>query len=274
MPRFDDTFDLDDDDYEAPLAGRLRRRRRSPLRGALVALAIVGALVGIYVAYDEVDSRMDDDATCLACHTDEHETYYRRAEAALAGGLALDLSSYHYQQVRGQGGSLNCIDCHRGDGAWLDHADTLGLSARVSLVWLLRGEDIGIEAGAAPITSADGIATLTGSAALIAPHLANDSCVSCHAPTLLVAGIENHMHNTLPAAYELWKNGAPLAPPRNAGDAQAVVARGLASYSSDLRCSDCHVSHFSTDAERYLHTPTVQRACIQCHTENNLVIGR
>jgi hypothetical protein len=270
---FDDTLDLDDDDFEVPLIGRLRRRRRSPLRGVLVALAIVGALAGIYFAYDEAESRMADDATCLACHTDQHETYFKRAEAALAGGLALDLSSYHYQQVRGQGGALNCIDCHRGDGAWLDHLDTLGLSTRISLVWLLRGENIGLEAGAAPITGTDGIATLTGSSGLIAPHLANDSCVSCHTPTLLTAGIENHMHNTLPVAYALWKNGAPLTPPRNATDAQAVVARGLTDYSSALRCSDCHVSHYSTDAERYLHTPTVQRACIQCHTENNIAMG-
>ena len=128
-----------------------QRRRRSPLRGVLVALGIVAALAGVYYSYNEVESRMADDATCLACHTDQHETYYKRAEAALAGGLALDLSSYHYQQVRGQGGTLNCIDCHRGDGGWLAHLDTLGLSTRISLVWLLHGEDIGVEAGAAPI---------------------------------------------------------------------------------------------------------------------------
>jgi mono/diheme cytochrome c family protein len=269
MPIYDDPFDLDDD-FEVPLDGRLRRRRNAPLRGLFLLIAAVALAVGIYSASNTVEARMIDDATCLACHTDQHEAYFKRAEAALAGGLALDLSSYHYQQIRGQGGSLNCIDCHRGDGKFLDHLDTLGLSTRISLAWLLRGDTVGIEAGSAPITDTAGIATLTGSSALIAPHLANDSCISCHTATLLTAGIENHMHNTLPVAYQLWKNGAPLSSPRTSSDAQSIVSRGLALYETTLRCSDCHVTHHSTDAEHYLHTFTVQRACVQCHTENNV----
>ena len=47
----------------------------------------------------------------MSCHTAPHTTYKTRAEASLAGAYALDLSSYHYQQIRGTGGTIRCIDC-------------------------------------------------------------------------------------------------------------------------------------------------------------------
>ncbi len=273
MPSYDDPFELADE-YEISLEGRLRRRNGRPLQAGFLIVVFLALAAGIYLSASTVDARLDQDATCLACHTDQHDAYFKRAEAALAGSIALDLSSFHYQQIRGQGGSLNCIDCHRGDGHTLAHLETLGLSARISLVWLLRGEKEGVEAAATAITDTNGIATYIGSAALSAPHLANDSCISCHTSTLLIAGIENHMHNTLPVAYALWKSGAPLTPPKDStSDAQAVIARGLTSYQTNILCSDCHLTHYSTDAEHYLHQPTMQHACVQCHTDTGIAIN-
>ncbi len=205
--------------------------------------------------YRTVNQRQNSDASCLSCHTDQHSAYLARAESAVAGSIAEDLSSFHYQQIRGNGGDIRCIDCHRGNDTTQARIETTALSARISLRWLISGEASGIGASGTVITASNGITTLLGSAALIAPHLSNDGCVTCHTETLLTAGIENHQHNTLPAAYALWKNGAQLVAPNGAADAQAVIARGLISYNTAVTCSDCHQLHRSTDEPNYINVP-------------------
>ena len=275
MPRIiEDEFEIpdDEDDYEVPFEGSLARRKPPVLWPfALLALIVASAIAAVY-GYQRVNEQQESDAYCLSCHTDQHTEYAQRGESAVAGAIAVDLSSYHYQQIRGQGGSVRCIDCHRGDDSRNARVETTALSARISLAWLLRGEATGLEAAAAVLTDTQGITTVLGSRALIAPHLANDGCVACHNETLLIAGIENHMHNTLPAAYALWKNGARLIPPNTDADAQAIAARGLARYTTTVQCSDCHQAHRSTDEEKYIHQATEQRTCEQCHAEAGIVV--
>jgi predicted CXXCH cytochrome family protein len=269
MPRtIGDLFELPDDDGELPLEGKLARRPPPPI-GAFALLVVLAALAAVAVyAYTDISARQEDDAYCLSCHTTQHTTYYERGENAIAGALAVDLSSYHYQQIRGQGGNIRCIQCHRGDDGTRARVATVALSARMSVNWLLRGNEAALEASARVITATNGVTSVLGTALLRAPHLTTGGCVACHSETLLIAGIENHMHNTLPAAYSLWKNGARLVPPRSDSvDAQAILARGLVSYDTTVQCGDCHQAHRSTDEDKYMHQPTVQRTCVQCHTD-------
>jgi hypothetical protein len=264
----------DDDDFDVPFDLTLARRKRrsfAPLYALLGAVA-VGAV--IVVGHNEATTRQNNDQFCVACHNDQHTLYSERALNASNGALAVDLSSYHYQQIRGNGGDIRCIDCHRGADSDNARIETNVLSARISLAWLLLGEQTGAQASAGVITASNGVTTFVGSSALSAPHLSNDGCITCHADILLTAGIDNHMHNTLPAAYALWKNGAQLIAPNGAADAQAIVARGLQRYETAVRCSDCHLTHRETDAENYQHEPTTQRQCVQCHTDAGVTINR
>lgn len=271
MTTIEDEYEIpDDDEYEVPFDFTLARRKRrsfAPLYALLGAVAVGAAIV---VGHNEVTARQNDDQLCIACHNDQHKVYAERALNASNGALAVDLSSYHYQQIRGNGGEIRCISCHRGDDSERAQIETNLLSARIGLAWLVRGEQSGIQASAGVITSSDGITTFIGSAALQSPQLSNDGCVTCHTETLLTAGIDNHMHNTLPAAYALWKNGAQLIAPNGAADAQAIVARGLRRYETAVRCSDCHLTHRETDVEGFQHEATTQRQCIQCHTDSGI----
>jgi hypothetical protein len=122
------------------------------------------------------------------------------------------------------------------------------------------------------ITATNGITSMLGSHALQAPQLTSDGCVNCHQPTLLTAGIDNHMHNTLPAAYALWKNGAQLIPPNGIADAQAIVARGLVRYETALQCADCHQTHRETEERRFLNEAMTQRQCLQCHSDAGVAL--
>ena len=273
MPRIiDDDYEMPDDEYDLPFDGVIARRKPPVLWPfALLALLVTIAIAAIY-GFERVVERQNDDAFCISCHTDQHSVYAARGESAVAGAIAADLSSYHYQQIRGDGGNIRCIDCHRGDDSRNARIETAALSARISLQWLLRGDAIGLDASAAVITDSAGITTVIGSAAQLAPHLANDGCAACHSQTLLTAGIENHMHNTLPMAYALWKNGARLIAPNGGADAQAIAARGLTLYRTTVQCSDCHQAHRSTDDPRFIHQPTKDRTCVQCHTQAGVII--
>ena len=273
MPRIiRDEYELADYD-ELPDEGKLRRyTRRSPI--PLIALLLFGACVAIAAGtlYSRVIEAQNEDAGCLRCHTVPHAAYASRAESAVAGGVAADLASFHTQQIRGQGGNIKCIDCHRGSNSRADRIRTVALSARISLGWLTNAASHGIERAGAVITSTAGITTYIGSAALLAPALSNDGCVACHQQTLLTAGIVNHYHNTLPVSYGLWRDGARLTAPDGVTDAQAVVARGLTRYATSVQCSDCHQAHRSSEEEKFLHKPTVDRTCIQCHTEAGVTV--
>lgn len=272
MPRYvNDEYELPDDyDDDFSLEGRLyRRRRRSPFP-LLMALGAVFFIVAGIASFFFVNERQERDSFCVSCHTPQHEAYAQRAEASVGGALAPDLASFHYQQIRGQNSEIHCIDCHRDDDSLRHRIDTFGLSARMSVRWLAGIDDLRLEKTAITTTVVSGITTTVPqtSLALHEPTLTNASCIGCHAQTLLVTGAKNHLHNTLPAVYEAWKNGARLIPPADAIDPQAVVAAGLLRYNTTVQCSSCHQAHRSTDAPNYLDMQNVVKpACEQCHAQ-------
>jgi mono/diheme cytochrome c family protein len=272
VPRYvTDEYELPDD-YEDDFAyeGRLyRRRRRSPLPflAVLGALFFIIAGVGSFVF---VNNQQAQDSFCLECHTPQHDAYVQRAESSVGGALAPDLASYHYQQIRGLNSEIHCIDCHRGDDSLRHRVDTYALSARMTVRWLAGSDDQRIEKTAITSTLVSGITQTVAqtSLALHDPVLTNASCIGCHQQEMLVAGDANHMHNTLPAVYEAWKNGARLIPPADATDPQAVVAEGLLLYNTTLQCHNCHQAHRSTESPNYLDLQNVVKpACEQCHAQ-------
>lgn len=272
MPRYvNDEFELPDD-YEDDFGyeGRLyRRRRRSPLPVLLALVALFFIVAGV-ASFVFVNDRQQQDSFCLECHTPQHDAYVQRAEASVGGALAPDLASFHYQQIRGQGGEVRCIDCHRGDDSLAHRADTFALSARMAALWLTSADDLRLEKTAITSTVVNGITQTVRQTtlALHAPDMTNASCIGCHQQELLVAGKANHMHNTLPAVYEAWKNGARLIPPADATDPQAVVAEGLLLYNTTVQCHSCHQAHRSTEAANYLDMQNVVKpACEQCHAQ-------
>ncbi|MCL5999696.1 MAG: hypothetical protein M1546_27080, partial [Chloroflexi bacterium] len=85
---------------------------------------------------------------------------------------------------------------------------------------------------------------------------------------LLLSGFDNHYHNMLPAAYELWHNGGKLIAPENTKDKQAIIAAGLVRYESKLQCADCHQAHRTLESDQYLDKSAVLPVkCGQCHRE-------
>lgn len=222
-----DEYELPDDDED--LEGVYGLRRPRPQIGGYLVLLLVIVMIagGLYLAV-RITNEQSKDTFCLSCHTVPEQTYFNRAGSASAGAIAVDLSSFHYQTLVGQGGVIRCIDCHQGTGSLTHRVDVLMVSTRHALEWVLGSQDNAIEKG---YTSA--------------PHLANDSCLSCHAKTLLVAGAANHWHNMLAATYELWRNGVSVIAPAGTTDKQAVIAAGLVKYESSLVCSDCHRTHAS-----------------------------
>jgi len=308
MPRYriNDAFDFDDDSLEMPGSGDFlnRSRPRFPVRLFLVLLILViGGLAFASAIY--FDGQMNEDSFCISCHSPQHQTYLTRGDSAENGTLASDLASYHYQQIRGTGSNIRCIDCHRGDNGISARAETILVSARHTIRWLAQRDDNTIEKGAISatlqITQADGtvretlqwpnlaiepgfevaaalwtrvitysnrVTATVGLPRLLSPRLANDSCVSCHQPTLLLAGQENHWHNTLPAAYTLWKSGATLVAPKGVADPQLIRAEGLTYYQTNLQCAGCHQALRQVDIGVFLDRPNVvAQGCIQCHRE-------
>ena len=308
MPRYriQDTFELDDDDLEMPGSGDFLRRSRSrfPVRlFILLALLIMGAAGFASALY--FDRQMRNDSFCISCHAPQHTAYLERSEGAVNGTLAPDLASYHYQQIRGTGGNINCIDCHRGDDSLSAHAETIWISARHTVRWLAQRDDNTLEKGAISatlqISQADGtqrstvqwpnlavepgfeiaaalwtrtityanrVTATVGLPRLLSPHLANDGCVACHQATLLLAGPENHHHNNLPAAYTLWKAGAQLVAPKGTADPQLIRAQGLSFYQTNVQCAGCHQTHRAVDNGVFLDRANVAaKGCIQCHRE-------
>lgn len=270
MPRYViDEYELPGDDDELPYEGKLYRRQRSTA-GPLVAFAALVMVAAGAAGLFTVSESQERDAFCLSCHTAQHRAYVDRAEASVAGALAPDLSSHHYQQIYGQGGVIRCIDCHRGDGGARHRLDTMLLSAELAALWLAGQDDQRLEKTAITTTVTGGITQTVPQTTfgLRAPHLSNAGCVGCHGAQLLVAGMDNHAHNMLPAVYEAWKRGAPLIAPKDAPDPQAVIAQGLVRYETTLQCSNCHQAHRTLETARFLDWQAVVKpACEQCHRE-------
>jgi hypothetical protein len=251
MRTIDDEFELAGEDSGDEYGNwMLRKRRRSPFRWIIPLALVVLAGAGIYATL-RVTSEQQNDAFCLGCHRSPEKTYYDRATTSIAGALAVDLASFHYQQIHGLGNTVRCIDCHQGNGSFGHRFDTLTLSADNTLKWLFSRDDPRTEKLRARV-----------------PYLSNDGCVGCHQDTLLVAGAENHHHNMLPVVYELWRSGGKLIAPEHATNKQAIIAAGLVRYESKLQCGDCHQSHRTIETDQYLDKKAVLPVkCGQCHRE-------
>ena len=190
------------------------------------------------------------DRFCIACHTQPEETYYNRAQAALAEPpTAVDLTSQHYRKAEE---AFRCIDCHRGDNSLSHRARTLALGARDTLIWISGQADPTLEKGTAA-----------------APELLNAGCVDCHPDTLLITGFNNHFHNMLPPAHAVWQAGGDLLPPR--GQPELDENATIATADTTVTCIDCHESHVTiSDPEFTLFLDlenVVFPACVQCHEE-------
>ncbi len=274
MPRYvQDEYELPDDDDELPYEGKIyrRKRRRAPWGLFLLFAALVMGAAGV-ASFLYVSEQQESDGFCLSCHTPQHEAYLDRAEAAVGGALAPDLSSFHYQQIRGSNsGEIQCIDCHRGDDSTRHRLDTFVFSARMSARWVLGDDDRSLEKTAITSTLSNGITQTVAQTtlALHEPRLTNASCIGCHTDQLLVAGLANHTHNTLPSVYDAWKNGASLIPPKDAPNPQVIVAQGLVRYNTTVQCHNCHQTHRTLDTANYLDRQNVVKpACEQCHRQS------
>ncbi|MCW1967283.1 MAG: NapC/NirT family cytochrome c [Anaerolineae bacterium] len=213
----------------------------------LISLVILAVLIG---GTSYVTARENEDTFCISCHTVPETTYVKRGQAAVGGAVAVDLSSFHYQQIRGKGGTIHCIDCHLGDQTWQAHASKWQMTVRHAASWLTG-------------RNTDQPETLR----LRVPHLTNNACITCHRNTLLTVGSANHHHNNLPVAYELWKAGAPLVMPPDTRDTQAMTARGLSRYDTTVQCATCHLTHRSIGQEHYIEQTTVEKGCELCHQQ-------
>ncbi len=265
---YDDEWESDDDDQWLGSGNFLRRRKRKAPLGLFVFMGVLLMGIAAFASLVYLPQRQEQDSFCIGCHTNttpntknSHTEYLQRAEVASASGeLPTDLASFHYQQIRVAGGDIRCIDCHRGDDGWVHRAETTGLSAWMTALWLADREDPRVEktaiTGTVVITNADNttrtvtlwpnlkpepgleliaanytsVVTMTRRItrtlplpALHAPVLSNAGCVGCHQANLLIAGTDNHFHNMLPAAYALWKSGAKLIPPKAAAEDSAAV---------------------------------------------------
>ncbi|MCL5998168.1 MAG: hypothetical protein M1546_19275, partial [Chloroflexi bacterium] len=143
------------DEYELPDEGSdeyggwlWRKPRRSPLRWLVPLLLVLILAAGVYGTL-RVNSEQQSDMFCIGCHRPPEQTYYDRATSSVAGALAVDLASFHYQQIHGAGNTLHCIECHQGNGSLGHRIDLLTLSARNALMWLTSQDDPTIEKGRA-----------------------------------------------------------------------------------------------------------------------------
>ena len=246
-----DEYELPEDDGGDDYVGSLlRKRRRHGGLWVIVAVLLALLIAGVYGLL-RVDRAQQTDSFCVGCHTPPEMNYVDRANSAMAGALANDLASFHYQQMKGQGETLHCIDCHQGTRTVNHRIDLTTLSARNALLWMVARNDPKLEKGH-----------------LQAPQLANAACVACHHDALLLAGIDNHWHNMLPAAYDVWHNGGRLIAPQGVKDTQSIIAAGLVKYNTTLVCTDCHQAHKTSEAAQFLDRQGVVAAqCVQCHRD-------
>ncbi len=224
-------------------------RRRKWIRWA--PLAALGLVAGVALAAGLTVSNLEErDTFCISCHTAPEVTYFDRAQSALAAGEPFaDLSSAHY----GVESTFRCIDCHRGTSGLVHRLATLTLGARDTAIWFTGLADPSIE-----------------KTQLVLPGLLDSACTRCHAPALLEVGFENHFHNKLPDAYDLWRAGQPLRRPADApGLPQTALV--LSPSPTEVQCLDCHRAHIDipgSELQGYLDLAnTVYPACVRCHEE-------
>lgn len=243
-----DEYSLPDGEYDEPYDFRLGPRRRGV--SVWVFVAALAVLLGALGAISYVNANETNDASCVSCHTPQHTAYAQRAQAALNGVLAVDMSSFHYQALRTQSASMTCIACHRGENTFAHQTEKWGLSLSNLALWLAGKDDKTVQ----KLTLKD-------------PNLVVSACASCHTAKLLQGGMDNHAHNTLPAAYEVWKSGGRLTAPPNAPDPQAIIVAGLQKYETTVTCATCHLAHWQTDATNYQDETRVTAGCNTCHAQ-------
>lgn len=246
-----DEYSLPDGEYDEPYEFRLGPRRRGV--NSWLVMSLLAAVVALAAGVGYVTANETNDQSCVSCHTPQHTSYAQRAQAALGSVLATDLSSFHYQALRAQKKSMTCIACHRGENTLAHQTQKWGLSLTNLFVWLAGRDDKTVE-------------KLT----LKEPVLAVAACVNCHTSKLLLGGMDNHAHNTLPAAYAVWKAGGRLIAPPDAPDPQAIIVAGLRQYETTVNCLTCHAAHWHTDATNFQDAARVVSGCNQCHTEARL----
>ena len=251
MKRIADEYELPGyDEPDEGYIGALLRRPRRRWGRVFVMIGVMAVLIGVAASFVYVGGAERQDGFCIGCHIEPQQTYLDRAGAAVGGALAVDLASFHYQQIRGTGGAIHCINCHEGDGSLGHTLDKRLLGVRDLAIWFLGRNNPTSEKLHVNV-----------------PHLSNDGCAGCHQEKLLLAGLDNHSHNMLPISYKLWQSGASLIPPRGATDEQAIIAAGLVKYDTTVQCSTCHQTHRSLETILYLDAPVVEQACVQCHAQ-------
>lgn len=243
-----DEYSLPDGEYDEPYEFRLGPRRRSARIWVILAALI--ALVGFVGAVSYVNANETNDASCVSCHTPQHTAYNQRAQTALNGILAPDMASFHYQAFQAQNKAMTCIACHRGENTLAHQTEKWGLSLGNLAVWLAGKDDKTVE-----------------KLALKDPNLVITACVNCHTAKLLLGGMDNHTHNTLPQVYAAWKSGGRLIAPPNAPDPQAIIVTGLQKYETTVTCATCHQAHWQTDATNYQDETRVTNGCNTCHAQ-------
>ncbi len=250
----DETQTSQDTILIAPPAKRPRSRR------LLLVLVGILTLIGL-LSIGTISSLEEQDRFCASCHMVPERTYYNRAQFALAGVIPLeDLASAHYVIPSSQQDprDFRCIDCHRGNEGVIHRGTAITLGARDAAIYLLGQPDQAIEKTHIEV-----------------PQLLTDSCIKCHADSLLVVGFQNHFHNKLPAAQKLLLQGEALKlpdsiPADQVEIYQSVLDAGLTTIEeTDLRCVDCHLAHIhkpGTELSSFLDLQNVvYPACERCH---------
>ncbi len=229
-------------------------------RGLVYLLAGCFALLALGSLSFAVATALEEhDPFCISCHTAPEITYYNRAYYALdhPDEPIPDLSTLHYRAAQAADSApFKCIDCHRGDGSLPHRLTTVALGAYDALIYLLGQDDPTIEKQG----------TKTG-------WLANASCATCHAETLLrLDGINNHFHTYLPQAKEAFSRSGALT--IGAGLQQALSESGdpppadLESIAVQLLCSDCHQAHKAQPLAAdlfFMDSALRNTACVACH---------
>jgi hypothetical protein len=239
---------------------------------AIIIILLMVLVVTSAVGVSKLEER---DQFCIQCHMAPEETYYARAQEALAVEdpfELVDLSSFHYWDAvhneHNNPAGFRCIDCHRGNDGPIHRAETLVLAAKDTFIWLAGEPDETVEKGAVanldPNTSAwAGPEQYSNQADIL-----NAGCLKCHQDALTLIGFDNHFHNRLPAAQEAFAQTGRLNYPEDWPE--GVGSEDLLQADETiLTCLDCHRTHVQGfESEFFLDTgQIVFPACVQCHLE-------